>query len=126
MKRLHVIGGKNHGKTTFFAELIWECHAQGLCVGTTKHTYHQHELDAPGNNSDRHREADAASCWMRSLQNAHSDLGDVLYGSALPNQQSRAWCAPCARTVIWLSFRASNARNGQPAANRLRIGIAAA
>ena len=60
MKRVHVIGGKNHGKTTLIVELIREFHARGLCVGTIKHTHHQHELDAPGKDSHRHREAGAS------------------------------------------------------------------
>ncbi len=59
MKRVHIIGGKNHGKTTLIVELIGELRAQGLCVGTIKHTSHQHELDAPGKDSHRHREAGA-------------------------------------------------------------------
>ncbi len=60
MKRVHIIGGKNHGKTTLIVELIREFHARGLCVGTIKHTHHQHELDAPGKDSHRHREAGAS------------------------------------------------------------------
>jgi molybdopterin-guanine dinucleotide biosynthesis protein MobB len=60
IKRVHIIGGKNHGKTTLVSDLIRECNARGICVGTIKHTHHQHELDAPGKDSHRHREAGAA------------------------------------------------------------------
>lgn len=60
MKRIHIIGGKNHGKTTLVAELVQELSARGYRVGTIKHTHHQHELDAPGKDSHRHREAGAA------------------------------------------------------------------
>lgn len=60
MKRVHIIGGKNHGKTTLVTELVQELTRQGLRVGTIKHTHHQHELDAPGKDSHRHREAGAA------------------------------------------------------------------
>ena len=60
MKRIHIIGGKNHGKTTLVTELVQELTARGYRVGTIKHTHHQHELDAPGKDSHRHREAGAA------------------------------------------------------------------
>jgi len=60
MKRVHIIGQKNHGKTTLVAELVQALSAQGYRVGTIKHTHHQHELDTPGKDSHRHREAGAA------------------------------------------------------------------
>jgi molybdopterin-guanine dinucleotide biosynthesis protein B len=58
-KRLHVIGGKNHGKTTLIVDLIGEFSRMGVAVGTVKHTHHRHELDVPGKDSYRHREAGA-------------------------------------------------------------------
>lgn len=60
LKRIHVIGGKNHGKTTLVTELVQELTTRGYRVGTIKHTHHQHELDSPGKDSHRHREAGAA------------------------------------------------------------------
>ena len=60
MKRIHIIGGKNHGKTTLVVELVQELSARGIRVGTIKHTHHHHELDSPGKDSHRHREAGAA------------------------------------------------------------------
>ena len=60
MRRVHIIGGKNHGKTTLVAELVAELSRRGLRVGTIKHTHHEHELDVPGKDSHRHREAGAA------------------------------------------------------------------
>lgn len=60
MKRIHIIGGKNHGKTTLIVELVQELSARGVRVGTIKHTHHEHELDLPGKDSYRHREAGAA------------------------------------------------------------------
>jgi molybdopterin-guanine dinucleotide biosynthesis protein MobB len=60
MKRLHVIGGKNHGKTTLIVELVQELSRRGLVVGTIKHTHHEHELDVPGKDSHRHRTAGAS------------------------------------------------------------------
>ncbi len=66
VKRVHIIGGKNHGKTTLVTELVQELSARGLRVGTIKHTHHQHELDAPGKDSHRHREAGAAMVGILS------------------------------------------------------------
>src|SRR5688572_18967669 len=60
MKRVHVIGGKNHGKTTLITDLIRELTARGIRVGTIKHTHHKHELDIPGKDSYRHRESGAS------------------------------------------------------------------
>ncbi|MDA7978172.1 MAG: molybdopterin-guanine dinucleotide biosynthesis protein B [Pirellulales bacterium] len=59
MKRVHIIGGKNHGKTLLIEELLRHYRANGLRVATIKHTHHHHELDAPGKDSHRHREAGA-------------------------------------------------------------------
>ncbi len=60
MKRIHVVGRKNSGKTTLIVELVEHLTARGLRVGTIKHTHHQHELDTPGKDSHRHRTAGAA------------------------------------------------------------------
>lgn len=60
MNRLHIIGGKNHGKTTLIVELVRELSGLGVPVGTIKHTHHQHELDVPGKDSYQHRMAGAA------------------------------------------------------------------
>ncbi len=60
MKRLHIVGRKNHGKTTLLVELLHELRRAGLRVGTIKHTRHVHELDRPGSDSCRHRMAGAA------------------------------------------------------------------
>lgn len=60
MKRIHIIGGKNHGKTTLIVELVQELSARGIRTGTLKHTHHEHELDLPGKDSYRHRESGAA------------------------------------------------------------------
>ncbi len=60
MRRVHIIGRKNSGKTTLITELVRYLSARGYRVGTIKHTHHQHELDTPGKDSHRHREAGAA------------------------------------------------------------------
>lgn len=66
MQRLHIIGGKNHGKTTLVVELVEEFTRRGIRVGTIKHTHHQHELDVPGKDSYRHRMAGASTVGILS------------------------------------------------------------
>lgn len=60
MKRIHILGRKNHGKTTLMVELVEHLTARGIRVGTIKHTHHAHELDTPGKDSHRHRAAGAS------------------------------------------------------------------
>lgn len=57
---IHIVGRKNSGKTTLIVELVQHLTGRGLRVGTIKHTHHHHELDTPGKDSHRHREAGAA------------------------------------------------------------------
>jgi molybdopterin-guanine dinucleotide biosynthesis protein B len=59
MKLLHIVGRKNHGKTTLMLELIAELNRRGLRVGSIKHSSHAHDLDQPGKDSYRHRLAGA-------------------------------------------------------------------
>ena len=57
MNRIHIVGRKNHGKTTLVVELVRELCRRGVRVGTIKHSRHAHELDTPGKDSHRHRAA---------------------------------------------------------------------
>lgn len=57
MRRVHLIGRRNHGKTTLMVALARELTERGLTVGTIKHSGHDHQLDRPGKDSFRHREA---------------------------------------------------------------------
>jgi molybdopterin-guanine dinucleotide biosynthesis protein MobB len=68
VKRVHIIGGKNHGKTTLVTDLVQELTARKMRVGTIKHTHHEHELDTPGKDSHRHREAGASMIGILSRQ----------------------------------------------------------
>ncbi|MDA1052030.1 MAG: molybdopterin-guanine dinucleotide biosynthesis protein B [Planctomycetota bacterium] len=66
MKRVHIVGRKNSGKTTLIVDLVRHLTAKGYRVGTIKHTHHHHELDTPGKDSHRHREAGAAAVGILS------------------------------------------------------------
>jgi molybdopterin-guanine dinucleotide biosynthesis protein MobB len=95
MKLVHVLGRKNHGKTTLIVELIRHLSAQGLRVGTIKHTHHAHQLDTPGKDSFRHAEAGAAKVgilsrerialfWSPDRQDADGEPDPDPYQSLLP------------------------------------------
>jgi molybdopterin-guanine dinucleotide biosynthesis protein B len=66
MNRIHIVGRKNSGKTTLIVELVDCLTRLGLKVGTIKHTHHNHELDTPGKDSFRHREAGAHAVGILS------------------------------------------------------------
>jgi molybdopterin-guanine dinucleotide biosynthesis protein B len=68
MQRLHIVGRKNHGKTTLVVELVAELTRRGRRVGTIKHSRHIHELDAPGTDSFRHRHAGAQAAAIVSAE----------------------------------------------------------
>ncbi len=59
MKRIHIVGRKNHGKTTLIVDLIGELSRRGIRAGVIKHSSHAHELDTPGKDSYRQRKAGA-------------------------------------------------------------------
>ncbi len=65
VERLHILGSKNHGKTTLIVDLIRILTRRGLRLGTIKHTGHRHELDAPGKDSHRFRHGGAE--WVGVL-----------------------------------------------------------
>ncbi len=66
MNRIHIVGRKNSGKTALIVELVDRLTTQGLRVGTIKNTHHQHELDTPGKDSFRHRQAGAHAVGILS------------------------------------------------------------
>lgn len=54
-----VTGWKNSGKTTLTEKLVAEFVSRGLRVSTVKHAHHAFDIDRPGTDSHRHREAGA-------------------------------------------------------------------
>lgn len=54
-----VVGWKNSGKTGLVERLVTEFTTRGLVVSTLKHTHHQVDLEVPGTDTHRHREAGA-------------------------------------------------------------------
>jgi molybdopterin-guanine dinucleotide biosynthesis adapter protein len=52
-------GWKNSGKTTLVTRIIAAISARGFKVSSVKHAHHQCDIDKPGTDSFRHREAGA-------------------------------------------------------------------
>ncbi len=57
---ISVVGSSGAGKTTLLEKLIPELIRRGLRVGTIKHDVHGFEMDRPGKDSWRHKQAGAA------------------------------------------------------------------
>lgn len=61
-----IAGWSGSGKTTLIEKLIPEFGRRGLSVSVIKHAHHGFDLDRPGKDSYRHREAGATQVLMLS------------------------------------------------------------
>ena len=66
MKIFGVTGWKNSGKTGLMERLISEFTARGLTVSSIKHAHHSFDIDHPGRDSYRHRDAGARQVLLAS------------------------------------------------------------
>lgn len=66
MKVVGLAGWSGAGKTTLLTRLIPHLRAQGLTVSTIKHAHHAFDVDVPGKDSWRHREAGATEVMVSS------------------------------------------------------------
>lgn len=83
-----ITGWKNSGKTQLVTRLVAEFTARGFKVSTVKHAHHNFDIDKPGADSYRHREAGASEValvsgrrWalMHELRNEEEpSLGEIL------------------------------------------------
>lgn len=78
-----VVGKSNSGKTTLIEKLLPELNKRGYRVATVKHHNHALEIDTPGKDSWRHKQAGAQTSFIstpRALGMVHSvdkDMGPV-------------------------------------------------
>lgn len=63
-----VIGWQNSGKTTLMERLVATLTRRGLSVSTVKHVHHDVDLDQPGKDTWRHREAGAQEVMLASAK----------------------------------------------------------
>lgn len=61
-------GWSGSGKTTLLAGLIPRLTSRGLSVSTIKHAHHAFDIDRPGKDSYRHRQAGATEVLIASTQ----------------------------------------------------------
>jgi len=87
---LSIVGSSNAGKTTLVEKLIARLSAQGLRIATIKHSHHQPELDTPGKDSWRHKQAGAAASFLIGPQQMMmvADIQEQLN----PNLLARRYC----------------------------------
>ena len=81
MDVLGVAGWSGSGKTSLIIRLIPELGRRGLAVSTVKHAHHRFDIDKPGKDSHRHREAGAREVLVSSrqrwaLMHENTDGGD--------------------------------------------------
>lgn len=60
MKVIGIVGWSGSGKTSLLVELLPILRERGLKVSTMKHAHHRFDVDRPGKDSFRHREAGAS------------------------------------------------------------------
>ena len=68
MRVIGLAGWSGAGKTTLIEKLIPELRRRGLSVSTLKHAHHAFDMDRPGKDSHRHREAGATEVLLTSGQ----------------------------------------------------------
>jgi molybdopterin-guanine dinucleotide biosynthesis adapter protein len=66
MRIFGLTGWSGSGKTTLMAAIIPELIVRGITVSTVKHAHHAFDLDQPGKDSWRHREAGAREVMVAS------------------------------------------------------------
>lgn len=78
MRIFGVAGFKNSGKTTLVVALVCELKRRGYRLATIKHAHHEFDIDQPGKDSHRHREAGAEEVIVASARRwAHiKELGN--------------------------------------------------
>ena len=68
MRIFGLAGWSGSGKTTLLAAIIPELAARGLSVSTIKHAHHDFDIDRPGKDSWRHRQAGASEVMVASAR----------------------------------------------------------
>ncbi len=66
VKIFGLAGWSGSGKTTLMEKLVGELTQRGFKVSTVKHTHHDVDVDRPGKDSYRHREAGAVEVLVTS------------------------------------------------------------
>ncbi|MDZ7579890.1 MAG: molybdopterin-guanine dinucleotide biosynthesis protein B [Deltaproteobacteria bacterium] len=65
---LSIVGKSGSGKTTLIEKLVPELKRRGLRIGTIKHSAHKIDMDKPGKDSWRHKQAGADTVMVVAPQ----------------------------------------------------------
>ena len=68
MKVFGLAGWSGSGKTTLLTKLIPEFVDCGITVSTIKHAHHRFDIDTPGKDSYKHRQAGATEVMVTSIE----------------------------------------------------------
>lgn len=99
MNVIGIVGWKNSGKTTLASALIRELSSRGLIVNSIKHAHHMVDVDQPGTDSFKHREAGAREVILAGGQ--RFAIMHELRGNAEPTlDELLARLAPCDWVVV--------------------------
>jgi molybdopterin-guanine dinucleotide biosynthesis protein B len=96
-----VTGFRDSGKTTAVEYIVRELSRRGYRVGTFKHCHYGYDLDRPGKDSYRHRQAGAAGTVLISPN------GFALLSGPPPDEDPRvlaAWLLPDAHLILAEGF----------------------
>jgi molybdopterin-guanine dinucleotide biosynthesis adapter protein len=94
-----VVGWKNSGKTTLMARLIAELTKRGYAVSVVKHAHERFEIDHPGRDSFKLREAGACQVALSSprrfaLMRELGDKPEMTFAEVL------AYAGPCDLVLV--------------------------
>lgn len=94
-----VVGWKNSGKTTLMARLVGELTRRGYAVSAIKHAHAEFEIDHPGRDSYKLREAGACQVALSSPKRfaLMRELGDA---PELPFAEVLAYAGPCDLVLV--------------------------
>ncbi len=99
MKVLGFAGWSGAGKTTLVEQLIAGLTARGLRVALIKHAHHGFDVDQPGKDSWRHRQAGAAQVLV--VSDARWALMHELRGAPAPTlDEQLALLSPCDLVLV--------------------------
>jgi molybdopterin-guanine dinucleotide biosynthesis protein B len=99
MRLFGITGASGSGKTTLMEKLLPRLTARGLRVSVLKHTHHDFDIDRPGKDSFRHREAGAGEVLLAS--SSRWVLMKELRGAREPTlAEHAARLAPCDLVLV--------------------------
>lgn len=94
-----VIGWKNSGKTTLMAKLLEEFTRRGYSVSALKHAHHSFDIDHPGRDSYRFREAGARQVALVSPKR-WAIMHELRDEEKPPLEEVLAHIAPCDLVLV--------------------------